>query len=194
MDRSWHNRRVSGLDCIEDGQNLPLDFLQECCDCVNCMRLCIVLEWNDSMGVLAWSFRFDHLVKGGHGLQVMLGIHYCAILQEVLSEGCHLGQRLWVTHWMHTLRQFSLSIMMVDQFRCLSDLSSYGFHCNLATMANKVMQGGVPNRASLTKWCPSYTEMLVPLLDPCKGHVVDQTLVNKLMWSSSKYFWFSERE
>ena len=54
-------------------ENLPLEFLQECRDCVGRMRPCIVMEQNDPMGELAWSFRFDRLAKGGQGLQVTLG-------------------------------------------------------------------------------------------------------------------------
>ena len=74
-------------------ENLPLEFLQEYRDCVGCMRPCIVMEQNDPTGELAWLFRFDGLMKGGQDLRVMLGIHCCPMLQEVLSEGGLLGQR-----------------------------------------------------------------------------------------------------
>ena len=41
-------------------------------------------------GELAWSFRFDHLMKGGQGLQVTLGVHCCPVLQEVCKKGAVL--------------------------------------------------------------------------------------------------------
>ena len=37
-------------------ENLPFEFLQECLDCVGRIRLCIVVEQNDPMGEIAWSF------------------------------------------------------------------------------------------------------------------------------------------
>ena len=49
-------------------ENLPLEFLQECCDSVDHMRPCVVVEQNNPMGELAWSFRFDRLAKSGKGL------------------------------------------------------------------------------------------------------------------------------
>ena len=39
---------------------------------------------------LAWLFRFDHLVKGGQGLRVTLGIHCCPVMQEVYKKGAVL--------------------------------------------------------------------------------------------------------
>ena len=68
-------------------EDLSLEFLQECRDCVGHMRPCIVVEQNDHTDELAWSFRFDRLAKGGQGLRVMLGIHCCPALQEVYQKG-----------------------------------------------------------------------------------------------------------
>ena len=68
-------------------ENLLLEFLQECRDCVGRMRSYIVLEQNDPTGELSWSFRFDRLAKGGQGLRVTLGIHCCPALQEAYQEG-----------------------------------------------------------------------------------------------------------
>ena len=45
--------------------------------------LCIVVEQNDPTGELAFSFQFNHLVKGGQGLRVTLGIHCCPVQLEV---------------------------------------------------------------------------------------------------------------
>ena len=76
-------------------KNLPLEFLQECSDCVGRVRLCIVAEQNDPTGELAWLFRFDRLAKGGQGLREKLGIHCCPALQEVYLKGAVLfeGER-----------------------------------------------------------------------------------------------------
>ena len=67
-------------------KNLPLEFLQDCHDCVGHMRPCIVVEQNDPKGELAWSFRFDRLVKGAQGLQVTL----LSCTAGSLSEGAVL--------------------------------------------------------------------------------------------------------
>ena len=71
-------------------ENLPLEFLQECRDCVGRMRPSIVVEQNDPMGELPWSLRFNHLAKDGQGFQVMLGIHLYPALQEVYQKGAIL--------------------------------------------------------------------------------------------------------
>ena len=61
------------LDIVIQGQSFApksfFEFLQECRDCVGRMRPCIVMEPNDPMGELAWSFRFDRLAKGGQGCE-----------------------------------------------------------------------------------------------------------------------------
>ena len=73
-------------------ENFPLEFLQECRDCVGRMRPCIVVEQNEPTGELAWLFRFDRLVKGNQGLRVMLGSHCCPMLQEVYQKGASSAQ------------------------------------------------------------------------------------------------------
>ena len=85
-DQKWRNRRVRCLDCMEGDQEPPTEFLQECHDCVGRMRPCIIVEHNDPMDELAWSFWFDYTAKCGQGLRVMLGIHCCPVLQEVYLD------------------------------------------------------------------------------------------------------------
>ena len=67
-------------------ENLPLEFLQECRDCIGRMRPCIVVEQNGPTGELVWSFRFYRLAKDGQGVRVTLGIHCCPALQEVYQK------------------------------------------------------------------------------------------------------------
>ena len=86
-------------------ENLQLEFLQECLDCVGRMRPYIVVEQNEPMGELAWSFRFDCLVKGVQGLQVMLCIHCYPALKEVYQKGAVLVKEE---------RQHNLSCTFVD--------------------------------------------------------------------------------
>ena len=89
-------------------ENLSLDFLQECYDCVGCMRPCIVMEQNDPTYELAWLFQFDSLAKGGQGLRVMLSIHCCPALQGVYQKGAVLVKEE---------RQHNLSCTCVDDLR-----------------------------------------------------------------------------
>ena len=106
-DQKWHNRRERGLGVWRVTENLPLEFLQECRDCVGHIRPCIVVEQNDPMGELAWSFRFDLLAKGGQGLRVTLGIHCYPALQEVYQKGAVFVKEEY---------QHNLSYTCVDAF------------------------------------------------------------------------------